>query len=174
METKLSELLPHLSSLYYFALQLTGDEEEAKDLVQEAYLKAMRFIHQYQEGTNAKAWLFTILKNQFINRYRQKQRQGASENLDQILSQLDGRLSVAPVVEQDHQEVKEAIEKALMQLSPQARAIIILADMEGFSYQEIAKILDIPIGTVRSRLHRARNQLRKYLIPIATRLGYKV
>lgn len=172
------EFLPHLDSLYFFALKLTGNEDSAQDLVQETFLKAFRFCDKYQEGTNAKAWLFKILKNIFINEFRKEKRQGQYVDFE----------SVAPTISEDEEETKipsamveeeasstslsDEVAKALASLPVEFRTIIILADVEQFTYEEIAAILDIPIGTVRSRLHRARQLLREKLLPYAIEWGY--
>ncbi len=173
------EFMPHIDSMYNFAYKLTFDEEEAKDLVQDTYLKAFRFITSFEQGTNAKAWLFRILKNSFINDYRKKSKEPAkvdyqdvetfynSENTDQDIT-IDLRSETM------QNRIGDEVTNALNALGVDFRIVIILCDLEGFTYEEMAKILDIPIGTVRSRLHRARNLLKEKLGNYAQGLGYRV
>ncbi|MFK8102055.1 MAG: sigma-70 family RNA polymerase sigma factor [Saprospiraceae bacterium] len=170
------ELLPHADALYNFAFHLTYSEDDANDLVQEAYMKAFRFIDKYIEGTNAKAWLFKILKNAFINQYRKKVKQPTKVDFEDIVSYHDEDKQ-----QSSYQDLREEIYKNIMgdevtnavnSLGLDFRTVILLCDIEGFSYEEIAKIIDIPIGTVRSRLHRARNMLKTKLRQYAGSLGY--
>jgi RNA polymerase sigma-70 factor (ECF subfamily) len=172
------EFLPHADSMYNFAYKLTLDEDDANDLVQETYLKAFRFIESFQKGTNAKAWLFRILKNSFINNYRKKSKQPSKVdyqevenfyNSDNVNRQMTTDLRVETV--KDH--MGDEIANALNALDVDFRTVIILCDLEGFKYDEMAEILDIPVGTVRSRLHRARNLLKEKLQEYASQMGYK-
>jgi RNA polymerase sigma-70 factor (ECF subfamily) len=172
------EFLPHMKALYNFAFHLTFDEENANDLVQETYLKAYRFIDSYQKGTNSKAWLFKILKNEFINGYRKKAKQPHSLDFDSLLSyhesddpQYVGSLDLRHEIFQNM--MGDEITTAMNRLPDEFKTIIILCDVEGFTYEELSKILDIPIGTVRSRLFRARNMLKELLRSYALNLGYK-
>lgn len=172
------EFFPHMDALYNFAFHLTYDEDDANDLVQETYMKAYRFANSYVEGTNAKAWLFKILKNAFINEYRKKSKQPNKVDYEEIVSyhdqedvQLVGTLDLREEIFQDM--LGDEVTKAINTLPVDFRTVILLCDIEGFTYEEIAKIIDIPIGTVRSRLHRARQMLKELLEDYAKTLGYK-
>ncbi|MBC8046094.1 MAG: sigma-70 family RNA polymerase sigma factor [Fimbriimonadaceae bacterium] len=172
------EFLPHADALYNFAYHLVYDEEDANDLVQETFLKAYRFIDSYQAGTNAKAWLFKILKNAFINDYRKKVKQPVKVDYEKLFDyqETDDESYVEYV--DLRQEVFQGligdeITKAINELPVDFKTVILLCDVEEFSYEEIAKIVDIPIGTVRSRLHRARNILKEKLRNYAAEQGYK-
>ncbi len=165
------EILPHLDSLYNFAFKLTRDDDEAKDLVQETSLKAYRFFDSYQEGTNAKAWLYRILKNTFINDFRKKSKEPSKIDYEEIeafynTEEADKKATTDLRVESVEEMVSDDIARALNALEPVHRAVIVLCDIEGFSYEELAKILDIPLGTVRSRLHRARQLLKENLLKL--------
>ena len=172
-----NEFMPHIDSMYNFAYRLTFDEDEAKDLVQDTYMKAFRFINSFLEGTNAKAWLYRILKNSFINDYRKKSKQPSKvdyQEVEQYYNSEDTR-SEATVdlrIEATKDMIGDEITNALNSLAVDFRTVIILCDLEGFTYEEMAKILDIPIGTVRSRLHRARNLMREKLGTYAHSMGY--
>ena len=172
------EFMPHIDSMYNFAYRLTFDENDAKDLVQETYLKAYRFINSFQEGTNAKAWLFRILKNSFINEFRKKSKEPSKVDYQEIESyynsdDVDKKITTDLRVEAVQDMIGDEISNALNSLDVDFRTVIILCDLEGFKYDEMAKILDIPIGTVRSRLHRARNLLKEKLQEYANKMGYK-
>ena len=171
------ELMPHVDSMYNFAYRLAFDEDDAKDLVQDTYLKAFRFINSFERGTNAKAWLFRILKNSFINEYRKKSKQPAKVDYNEAASYYNSRLRrdegmTDLQLETVQHMIGDEITGALNALPVDFRTVIILGDLEGFTYEEMAKILDIPIGTVRSRLHRARNMLRERLLSYAKEMGY--
>lgn len=171
------EFMPHIDSMYNFAYRLTFDEDEAKDLVQDTYLKSYRFINSFQEGTNAKAWLYRILKNSFINEYRRKSKQPSKvdyQEVEQFYNSEDtpANATVDLRMETTKDMIGDEISNALNSLAIDFRTVIILCDLEGFTYEEMAKILDIPIGTVRSRLHRARNLLREKLGSYAHSMGY--
>ena len=172
------EFLPHIDSMYNFAYRLTFDEDDAKDLVQETYLKAFRFINSFEQGTNAKAWLFRILKNSFINDFRKKSKEPSKvdyQEVETFYNSEDTEVSVTTDlrVETVQEMIGDEISNALNSLAVDFRTVIILCDLEGFTYEEMAKILDIPIGTVRSRLHRARNLLKEKLQSYAESMGYK-
>jgi RNA polymerase sigma-70 factor, ECF subfamily len=168
-----SELaMEYMGSLYSAALRMTRNPADAEDLVQETYLKAYRAFGSFQEGTNLKAWLYRILTNTFINSYRARRRRPEQTELDDVedlylyrrLGGLEavsaGRSAEEEVLEHfTESDVKEAVEA----LPEQFRMAVLLADVEGFSYKEIADILDVPIGTVMSRLHRGRKALQKAL-----------
>ncbi len=171
------EFMPHIDSMYNFAFKLTMDEEDAKDLVQDTYLKAFRFISSFEKGTNAKAWLFRILKNSFINDYRKKSKQPAKvdyQEVETIYNSEDANHDITVDLRSETMQnrIGDEVTNALNSLAVDFRIVIILCDLEGFTYEEMAKILDIPIGTVRSRLHRARNLLKDKLKKYAGKLGY--
>lgn len=172
------EFLPHADALYNFAFHLTYDEDDANDLVQDTFLKAYRFIDSYERGTNAKAWLFKILKNGFINEYRRKTRQPNEVDYEDFLTYQE-KDDAALVGELDLRDdlfkglIGDEVTKAVNELPVDFRTVILLSDVEGFTYEEIAKIIDIPIGTVRSRLHRARNLMKEKLRDYAKKMGYK-
>jgi len=173
-----TEFMPHIDSMYNFAYRLTMDEDEAKDLVQDTYLKSFRFISSFQRGTNAKAWLFRILKNSFINDYRKKSKEPAKLDYQEVETfynsdEADSDITIDLRVETVQDMIGDEIANALNSLAVDFKAVIILCDIEGFTYEEMAKILDIPIGTVRSRLHRARNLLKEKLKDYAQSMGYK-
>jgi len=176
-----AELMPVIAPLYNFAYRLTLDEDDANDLVQETYLKAYRFFEYFEPGTNAKAWLFRILKNTFINDFRKKSKQPAKVDYSEIegyynTEDIEGDEGGSTTTDMRSQTVQDLIgdevASALNSLPVDFRTVIILCDLEGFTYEEMAKILDIPIGTVRSRLHRARNFLKEKLSRYAKTMGY--
>ena len=173
------EFMPHMDAMYNFALKLTADEDDAQDLVQDTCLKAYRFINSFEPGTYAKAWLFRILKNNFINDYRKKSRGPSKVEFEWVEQSISGEDEAAePAYFADLQAetvndmLGDEITAALQSLPVDFRMIIILCDLEEFSYEEMAKILDIPIGTVRSRLHRARTVLKTKLMNYAKTKGY--
>jgi len=171
------EFMPHIHSMYNFGYRLTLDRDDAKDLVQDTYLKAFRFIESFQKGTNAKAWLFRILKNSFINDYRKKSKEPSKVDYQEVETyynsdEVDRQITPDLRVESLKDMIGDEISNALNSLDVDFRTVIILCDLEGFKYEEMAKILDIPIGTVRSRLHRARNLLKDKLKSYAQSMGY--
>src|SRR5690606_22623796 len=146
------EFMPHINSMYNFAYRLTLDEDDAKDLLQDTYLKAYRFIDSFQQGTNAKAWLFRILKNSFINDYRKKSKEPSKVDYQEVESyyssdDVDRQITPDLRVEALQDMIGDEISNALNALDVDFRTVIILCDLEGFKYDEMAKILDIPIGT---------------------------
>lgn len=173
------ELLPHADALNTFAYHLTYNDADANDLVQEAFLKAYRFIDKYEVGSNAKAWLFKILKNAFINNYRKKSKQPTKVDYEEIISYHDGENDTNYASYMDLREemfqhmMGDEVTIAINRLPVDFRTVILLCDIEGFTYEEISKIIDIPIGTVRSRLHRARNLLKATLRDYAVEMGYE-
>lgn len=172
------EFLPHTDALYNFAYHLVYNEEDTNDLVQETFLKAYRFIDSYQQGTNAKAWLFKILKNAFINDYRKKVKQPAKVDYDKLFDYKETEDESYVEYVDLRQEVFQGligdeVTRAINELPVDFKTVILLCDVEEFSYEEIAKIVDIPIGTVRSRLHRARNILKEKLRNYALEQGFK-
>jgi len=172
------EFYPHADALYNFAYNLTYNDADASDLVQETYMKAFRFIDKYIEGTNAKAWLFKILKNGFINHYRKQSKRPTKVDIDDVVSYHDEEDSKYSTFIDMREEIYENImgdevTNAVNSLAVDFRTVILLCDIEGFTYEEISKIIDIPIGTVRSRLHRARNMLKKKLSVYAKTKGFE-
>lgn len=172
------EFMPHIDSMYNFAYKLTLEEEGAKDLVQETYMKAFRFINSFEQGTNAKAWLYRILKNSFINEYRRTSKQPAKvdyNEVENLYNSEDAQHDITIDLRSETMQNKlgDEVTNALNSLAVDFRIIIILCDLEGFTYEEMSKILDIPIGTVRSRLHRARGLLKEKLVRYAEKMGYK-
>ena len=173
-----NEFYPQADALYTFAYNLTYNDADADDLVQETYLKAYRFISSYHEGTNAKAWLFKILKNAFINHYRKKSKQPNKVDFEEIINyhneeegtNLSGHVDLRQELYQNM--MGDEITMAVNSLPVDFRVVIFLCDIEDFSYEEISKIVDIPIGTVRSRLHRGRNMLKEKLKTYAASKGY--
>jgi RNA polymerase sigma-70 factor (ECF subfamily) len=172
------EALPHLNALHNAAVHLTREKTEAEDLVQETVLRAFRFFHLYKQGTNCKAWLFTILRNTFINQCRKKCRHPRELNID-LLDNTAGFSDTAwpvaelrtPAVELLQTAYDDEVSAALDSIPGDFREVLLLSDVEGFSYQEIADILGVPLGTVRSRLSRARNEMREALSEYAVRNG---
>ncbi len=171
------DLMP---SLYAAALRMTRNPADAEDLVQETYLKAYRAFDSFQEGTNLKAWLYRILTNTFINKYRAKKRRPEETDLDDVddfyLYRRLGGLEEARAGRSAEDELMDLlpeaeVKDALESLPENFRMAVLLADVEGFSYKEIADILDIPIGTVMSRLHRGRKGLQKRLYEYAAARG---
>ncbi|MFN8416362.1 MAG: sigma-70 family RNA polymerase sigma factor [Cytophagaceae bacterium] len=172
-----AEFMHLLTPLYNFAFRLTYDEDDAHDLVQETYLKAYRFFESYEKGTNAKAWMFRILKNTFINEYRKKSKEPNKVDYQEVESYYNSDDVDEPITSDLRLDafkdmIGDEVANALNALDVDFRTIIILCDLEGFTYEEMAKILDIPIGTVRSRLHRARNLLKEKLREYAKTMGY--
>jgi RNA polymerase sigma-70 factor (ECF subfamily) len=172
------EFLPLIHSMYNFGYRLTLDSDDAKDLVQDTYLKAYRFLDSFQKGTNAKAWLFRILKNSFINDYRKKSKEPGKVDYQEVEAyynsdEVDRQITPDLRVDSLKDMIGDEISNALNSLEVDFRTVIILCDLEGFKYEEMAKILDIPIGTVRSRLHRARQLLKEKLSSYARSMGYK-
>jgi RNA polymerase sigma-70 factor (ECF subfamily) len=174
-------VLAQLDSLYRTALRMTNNPQEAEDLVQETMLKAFRFAHTYQPGTNLRAWLFRILNTSAINRYRRQAAHPIPSSLpegeefylyNQIRDLSGQELSQGAEEEVLSRYLDEDVYQALNELPPNFRMAVILADIEGLSYKEIAEALQIPIGTVMSRISRARRQLQKSLWQYAKERGY--
>ncbi len=172
------DAMQYLDQLYGAALRMTRNPADAEDLVQDTYVKAFASFHQFTPGTNLKAWLYRILTNSYINTYRKRQRQPQTSGGDQI---EDWQLARAEAHTSDGLRTAEmdaldrmpdsVVTEAMNALSPDFRLAVYLADVEGFSYKEIAEIMGTPIGTVMSRLNRGRNQLRTALADYADEHG---
>ena len=174
------QAMPLMSSLYSGALRMTRNPADADDLVQETYLRAYRGFGGFQEGTNLKAWMYRILTNTYINAYRAKQRRPDETDLDEVedlylyrrLGGLEAARSGRSAEDELMDTFSEAeVKTAIEELPENFRMAVLLADVEGFSYKEIAEILVIPIGTVMSRLHRGRKALQKALYDYAVTHG---
>ena len=172
--------LPQLDSIYGAALRLTRNPAEAEDLVQDAYVRAYRFWHTFKTGTSIKAWLFTILRNTFINRYhRGNRRRSARNDLEAQLHSLGTDAAVGraeatvpgPEKAIGQRITRERINAALESIPEDYRTAVMLADLEGLAYKEIAEVMDCPIGTVMSRIYRGRRLLHKLLHDHAIELG---
>ena len=175
------EALPHLDAVYRFALRLSGSPDQAEDLVQETFLRAFRSWGQYARGTAAKSWLFTICRNVFLRRRERSQRH------DQIVEENVGRegpganpinpvwvsaLGVDPEGDFFDSIVDERIVLAIDELPEEYRTAVVLSDIEGLPYAEIAELMGVPVGTVKSRLFRGRRQLQQVLYDYAVEMGY--
>jgi RNA polymerase sigma-70 factor (ECF subfamily) len=172
------EIIPHLDAMYNFALRLTSDPSDAEDLVQDTIVKAFRFFSSYEKGTNAKAWLFRILKNSYSNNYRKKSKQPNQVDYDEVSTFHETIRSELPHTSDLEDKmfrdlVDDDISQALEELPEDFRTVVLLCDVEGFTYEEIANMLDVPIGTIRSRLHRGRNLLKAQLKEYAEKRGFR-
>lgn len=173
------EMLPHMDVIYGYALYLTGKRDDANDLLQETYLKAYRFFSKFEPGTNAKAWLYRIMRNTYINQYRKVKRSPE-------VVEYDEQISPSRMIPRDSDEGNEAgdreiseifdddISSAITSLPEKFKSVIVLRDVQNLPYEEIAEALEVPIGTVRSRLHRARTILYEELRGYAESRGYEV
>ncbi len=173
------EAIPHMPLLRSFAYKLTGDEFEAEDLVQETYMRAFRFFHKFEKGTNCKAWLFRIMKNLFINHYRKNQKSPGKVDYDEIENFYETikseRTDSSDLQEKVYSNLlDDEVTQALNSLQDDFKTVIILCDIEGLSYEEIAEFVNTPVGTVRSRLHRGRKLLQQKLNEYAKKKGYKI
>ena len=168
------EAIGHLDALYRGALRLTRDPDKAQDLVQDTYARALRYQHSYQPGTNMKAWLFAIMRNLYWDRFQKSNREAVS--IDDIgefalYDQMRDDLGEGPEAEVLDRIARGEVVEAIEKLNPLHREVVLLVDVEGFSYKDAANILGVPIGTVMSRLHRARQQLQKDLFDYAVESG---
>jgi RNA polymerase sigma-70 factor (ECF subfamily) len=170
--------LPQLSHIYTSAFYLTRDKTEAEDLVQETYLRAFRFFNKFQPGTNCRAWLLSILRNLFINRYQQKKREPESVDWEKIDQGYESIVEQGEKAERNNPEgllisrlMDEEVERALRELPEEYRTAIVLVDIEELSYEEAAKVMECAIGTVRSRVSRGRRMLQVALRNYALERG---
>jgi RNA polymerase sigma-70 factor (ECF subfamily) len=175
------EALPHLDAVYRFALRLSGSADEAEDLVQETFLRAFRAWDQYERGTRAKSWLFTICRNVFLRKRERSQRHDeiVAESADRSGPGSDpvnpvwvSALGVDPEGDFFASIVDERIVEAIDALPEEYRTAVILSDIEGLSYAEIAEMVEVPVGTVKSRLFRGRRRLQEVLYEHAVEMGY--
>lgn len=171
------EAIPHMDVLYNYALRMSGNPDKAKDLVQDTFLKAYRFWNKFEKGTNVRAWLFQIMKNTYINVYRQEKKEPDTVDYEEIQNFYDSiRASTSDA--NDLQEklfgqlLDDDISKALESLPEEFRTVVILCDIEGLPYEEIAEFVQCPVGTVRSRLHRGRKLLHAKLFDYAKTRGF--
>jgi len=170
--------MPYLDPLYNAAYRMARNPQDAEDLVQETYLKAYKYYDKFEEGTNLKAWLFKILKNTFINSYRKKQQAPPKADFADIEESFettvrdDSGQARNPEEELLEKVLDEDVQHAMEELPHDYRMVVLLADLEGFSYKEIADILEIPVGTVMSRLYRGRRLLEEALLKYAHEHGY--
>ncbi|RDV40080.1 RNA polymerase subunit sigma-24 [Bradymonadaceae bacterium TMQ3] len=170
--------LTHLDELYATALRYTKNEKDAEDLVQETFIKAYTNWHRFEQGTNCRAWLFTILTNTFINKYRRKKKEREILNADDLrpieenfFDRERTEFYNSPERESVQKSFTSELQDALEQLSDEFRTVVVLADLNDFSYKEIAHILDCPVGTVMSRLFRGRKMMRELLVETAYERG---
>jgi len=171
------EAVPHMEILYNYAVRMTGSRDDANDLLQETFLKAYRFWDKYEKGTNIRAWLFRIMKNSYINRYRKETKEPDTVDYDKIQNYYSS-IRDDSADANDLQEkifgglLEDEVAQALESLPEDFRTVVILCDIEGLSYEEIAEFVDCPVGTVRSRIHRGRKMLRGKLFEFARKRGY--
>ena len=169
-----AEAIGHLDALYRGGLRLTRDPDKAQDLVQDTYARALRYQRSYQAGTNMKAWLFAIMRNLYWDRFQKSNREAVS--IDDIgefalYDQMRDDLGEGPETEVLDRIARGEVVEAIEKLNPLHREVVLLVDVEGFAYKDAATILEVPIGTVMSRLHRARQQLQKDLFAYAVESG---
>jgi RNA polymerase sigma-70 factor (ECF subfamily) len=171
------EAIPHMDILHNYALRMTGNSDDANDLVQETYLKAYRFWDKYEKGTNIRAWLFRIMKNSYINRYRKETKEPNTVDYNDIQN-FYHTIRYASSDPNDLEEkifgglLGDDVARAIESLPEDFRTVVILCDIEELSYEEIAEFVDCPIGTIRSRLHRGRKMLRVKLFEYAKKRGF--
>jgi RNA polymerase sigma-70 factor (ECF subfamily) len=172
-------MLPYMDQLFSYGLYLTGDRDAASDLLQETYLRAFRFHDKFESGTNARAWLYRIMKNTYINEYRRIKRLPDHVEFDEQLSPYQMAANTQPVDDSLRAKIEgetfgDEVATAIAALPEKFKSVVILRDVESLPYEEIADVLEIPVGTVRSRLHRARAMLFARLKEYATANGYEV
>ena len=175
------EALTHLDALQRFAFQLCRDEQSSRDLVQETMLKALRYFHTYEEGTNCRAWLYQICKNSFINSYRRKQHEPIAVDFQGEAAggthESERNTYIEPHEDARYQMnvgyLSDEVASALAAIPADYQTVLILSDIEGYTYEEVAEFLCTPIGTIRSRIHRGRKRLADRLATFAQREGYR-
>jgi RNA polymerase sigma-70 factor (ECF subfamily) len=169
-----SEALVHLDTLYNVALRLCGNASDAEDLVQDTVTKAYRAWDKYEPGTNCRAWLVTIMRNTFINQFRRESRRPSAVQFDTVedTSVFESVQDLDPERSFFHSVVDDEVKRAIQDLPEEFRIPVVLCDVEGMSYAEIANILDLPVGTVKSRLFRGRRRLQQRLYEYALEMGY--
>lgn len=165
-----ADVLPLVDRLFGFAMYLSGDRREAEDLVQDTLVKAYRSFDRFEPGTNLRAWLYTILANTYKNRLRRRDQNWGS--LDDLSPAGEAETvwsdpAIDPESVTDDADLQQRVREAIDKLPPDFRAVVLLADLEGYAYREIADILGVPIGTVMSRLHRGRQALKRHLAGLA-------
>ena len=171
------EAIPHMDILYNYALRMTGNADDARDLLQETFLKAYRFWDKYEKGTNVRAWLFRIMKNTYINLYRQAVKEPDTVDYNDIQN-YHNIIRENSADANDLQEklfghlLDDNVTEALESLPEEFRTVVILCDIEGLTYEEIAEFVECPVGTVRSRLHRGRKLLYAKLFEYAKKRGF--
>jgi len=173
----IKEALPHEDALYNYALKISGNSDDAQDLVQETYYKAYRNFDKFQTGTNSKAWMFMILKNSFINDYRKSKREPYKLDYEQIQNFYENVKSDRGQTNNLDKEfyndlLDDELTEAIDQLPTKMREVFLLCDLDGNSYEETAELVGCPVGTVRSRLHRARHMLQETLFDYAKEKGF--
>ena len=173
----IKEAMPHESALYNYALKIAGNSDDAQDLVQETYYKAYRHFDKFQSGTNSKAWMFMILKNSFINDYRKSKREPYKLDYEQIQNFYENVKSDRSQTNNLDKEyynnlLDDELTEAIDKLPTKMKEVFLLCDLEGHSYEETAELVACPIGTVRSRLHRARHMLQEILFDYAKERGF--
>lgn len=176
-EEFVKEALPHEDALYNYALKISGNSDDAQDLVQETYYKAFRHFDKFQSGTNSKAWMFMILKNSFINDYRKSKREPYKLDYEQIQNFYENVKSDRAHTNNLDKEfyndlLDDELTEAIDHLPTKMREVFLLCDLDGNSYEETAELVGCPVGTVRSRLHRARHMLRETLFDYAKEKGF--
>ena len=169
--------MPHKHALYNYALKIAVNSDDASDLVQETYYRAFKSYHQFENGTNSKAWMFMILKNTFINNYRKMKREPVKvcyDEIEDIYENIKSDQWKSNNLDLDfyHNLLDDELSEALAKLPAKMKDVFLLCDLEGYTYEEISEIVNIPIGTVRSRLHRARKILQDELFVYAKLNGY--
>ena len=172
-----NETLPHRNALYNYALKISGNSDDAQDLVQETYYKAFRHFDKFETGTNSKAWMFMILKNSFINDYRKSKREPYKLDYEQIQNFYENVKSDRAQENNLDKEffndlLDDELTSAIDQLPTKMREVFLLCDLDGNSYEETAELVGCPVGTVRSRLHRARHMLQETLMDYAKDKGF--
>jgi len=166
--------MPHLDTVYRVALRMTGEPARADDLVQDTMLKAYRFWHRYESGTNVRAWLLTILRNTFVSARRRPYRRARTVELSDVVEkvELDERLQINPEDESMRQIFGQRVSQAITTLPDEFRETLVMIDLAGLKYAEVAQVVGVPVGTVKSRLFRARRILQGLLYEYAVDMGY--